>query len=119
MDMRTEKERRKYPRKKVMLPVVLHNCDANRYFYYSGIITDISLGGLYIEMSEKSSRRVKREQINQELEILFKPPNFSFPIGMKCKVCRMDHTDYGLRIGVFFDGNQNDNRNLLKKYVIL
>ena len=119
MDMRTEKERRKYPRKKVMLPVVLHNCDANRYFYYSGIITDICLGGLYIEISEKSSWRVKREQINHELEILFKPPNFGFPIGMKCKVCRMDHTDHGPRIGVFFDGSQNDNRNLLKKYVIL
>ena len=111
-------ERRQYPRKEMSAPVVLHKSDSNKHFYYSGMIKDISMSGIGIEIPKEKSWRVEEETSDDEMEILFEMPGITYPFSMKCKICRVQRHNGTVRIGAFFTEEYNDFRRVFQNYLM-
>ena len=77
-------ERRNYPRKEVSLPAFVYKRDSTEASLQTGIILDLSLGGLRISVPQEYD-------VNQENEFdtIFTIPNEKTPIKMKCTIKRI------------------------------
>lgn len=95
-------ERRTYPRKTEKIPIVIHGTSENNYYYHSGEIQDISLGGIRIRIPQNCKCRIRPEEKENLFEILFKVYNSDDPIIIKCASRRFEKKDEGMIIGATF-----------------
>lgn len=95
-------ERRNYPRKTEKIPIVIHGTSKSNYYYHSGEIQDISLGGIRIHIPQNCKCRIRPEDKENLFEILFKVHNSDDPIIIKCASRRFEKKDEGMIIGATF-----------------
>jgi hypothetical protein len=81
----TEKEKRRFPRKGVNIPVVVRDPDAEASQLQAGNILDISLGGLRIFLPKNFAGEISISGQDSEFEALFTLPNEKRPISIKCR----------------------------------
>ena len=80
----SKNERRNYPRKEASLPAFIYKRDSKESTLQTGIIFDISLGGLRVSIPQD----YEAEQ-NTEFDTIFTIPTEKTPIKMKCTVKRI------------------------------
>ncbi|HVN95383.1 MAG TPA: PilZ domain-containing protein [Syntrophorhabdaceae bacterium] len=77
-------ERRGYPRKEVSLPAFVYQRESKESSLQTGIIIDLSLGGMRISVPEDYEAKDAGE-----FDTIFTIPNEKTPIKMKCAVKRV------------------------------
>jgi hypothetical protein len=106
-------ERRNYPRKEVSLPAFVYKRDAKESALQTGIIFDLSLGGLRISIPQDYNA----EQEGQ-FDTIFTIPSEKKPIKMKCTVKRIfDGTENTKEIGADFVDGDFPGYQKLHKYL--
>ncbi|WP_462325497.1 PilZ domain-containing protein [Desulfoplanes sp.] len=95
-------ERRKYPRKEEKIPIVIHGENKSNYYYHSGEIQDISLGGIRIRIPKNCKCRIHPEDKDNLFEVLFKVYQSEEPIIIKCASHRFESKPDGTIIGASF-----------------
>jgi hypothetical protein len=107
-----EEERRKSPRKNVMLPALITRFgekDAPKL----GIIKDISETGLQISLSKTSNFKVEQDDKDVPLNVTFYLPNQSTPVTISCLPLRSQMGEESIEMGVTITGiDPNDYKRL-------
>jgi hypothetical protein len=109
----SKSERRNYPRKEVSLPAFVYKRDAKESTLQTGIIFDLSLGGLRVSIPEDY-------QVEQEgqFDTVFTIPTEKKPIKMKCTIKRiLDGTENTKEIGADFVDGEFPGYQKLHKYL--
>jgi hypothetical protein len=79
-----KKERRRYGRKEVSLPAFVYKREVKDSTLQTGIVIDISLGGLKISIPQEY------EAVNDgEFDTIFTIPNEKTPVKMRCTIKRI------------------------------
>ena len=106
-------ERRNYPRKEVSLPAFVYKRDSKESTLQTGIIFDLSLGGLRVSIPEDYDA----EQDGQ-FDTIFTIPTEKTPIKMKCTIKRiLDGTENTKEIGADFVDGDFPGYQKLHKYL--
>ncbi len=104
-------ERRNYARKEVSLPAFIYKRDSKDSTLQTGIIFDLSLGGLRVSIPQEYEAVQ-----NTEFDTIFTIPTEKTPIKMKCTVKRiLEGTDNTKEVGAdFVDGDFGGYQKLHK-----
>jgi hypothetical protein len=106
-------ERRHYLRKEVSLPAFVYKRDSKESALQTGIIFDLSLGGLRISVPQDCD-----VQHEGEFDTVFTIPNEKTPIKMKCTVKRvLDGAENTKEIGAAFVDGDFPGYQKLHKYL--
>ncbi|MHB8110850.1 MAG: PilZ domain-containing protein [Syntrophorhabdaceae bacterium] len=98
----TKKERRRYSRKEVSLPAFIYKHEAKESSLQTGMVINISLGGLRISIPQEYEGDTEGE-----FDTIFSIPNEKTPVKMRCAVKRViEGTDSTKELGAdFIDGD--------------
>lgn len=80
----TKKERRRYSRKEVSLPAFIYKHEAKESTLQTGMVMNISLGGLRISVPQDYEGATEGE-----FDTIFSIPNEKTPVKMRCAVKRV------------------------------
>jgi hypothetical protein len=119
-DGRTEDDdRRKYQRKPSQIPVVIqiHYSNENNRIM-SGVILDISVGGVKISLPKGSKANMEILEDSSHLEILFRFPEEADPAIFTCLPKRADLDNDELHIGAVFVDGKFSSQQALYRYIM-
>ena len=114
-----EEERRKYPRKNEKIPIVIHGTSKSNYYYHSGEIQDISLGGVRIRIPKNCKCRLRSDDKDNIFEVLFKVYQSDEPIIIKCSSRRFEQREEGTIIGAAFHEAELHSYQRLQTHLLL
>ena len=95
-------EKRKFPRKTEHIPIVIHGTNNTNYYYHSGEIENISLGGIRIRIPKNCKCRIRPDDRENLFEILFKISQTDEPIIIACTSRHFEKDSDGVIIGAAF-----------------
>ncbi len=95
-------EKRKFPRKPEIIPIVIHGTSNNNYFYHAGEIENISLGGIRILIPRNCKCRIRPDDRENMFEVLFKIHRSDDPIIITCTSRHFKKKPDGVVIGAEF-----------------
>ena len=104
-----KKERRRYQRKEVSLPAFVYKHEAKESTLQTGIVINVSLGGLRISIPKEY------DVVNDaEFDTIFSIPNEKTPVKMRCAIRRIvEGGDSTKELGAdFIDGDFPSNQKL-------
>ncbi|WP_176724167.1 PilZ domain-containing protein [Desulfoplanes formicivorans] len=111
-------DQRKYPRKKEKIPIIIHGTSKTNYYYHSGEIQDLSLGGIRIRIPRNCKCRLRPDDDNK-FEILFKIHQSDEPIIIKCASRRFETRAEGTIIGAVFQEAELHSYQQLQTHLLL
>jgi hypothetical protein len=94
-------DRRGYPRKKDTLPVIIRAGNGNGKIIEGGTITNISFGGVRINMPKDLGQRIE-EDVEKNFDILFTLPDEARPVSLKCEIKNIAEAGENLVVGARF-----------------
>jgi hypothetical protein len=94
-------DRRGYPRKKDTLPVIIRAGNGNGKIIEGGTITNISFGGVRINMPKDLGQRIE-EEVEKDFDILFTLPDEPRPVSLKCEIKNIAEAGENLIVGARF-----------------
>ncbi|MGX9366435.1 PilZ domain-containing protein [Desulfoplanes sp. PS50] len=94
-------DRRGYPRKKDTLPVIIRAGNGNGKIIEGGTITNISFGGVRINMPKDLGQRIE-EEVEKDFNILFTLPDEPRPVSLKCEIKNIAEAGENLIVGARF-----------------
>jgi c-di-GMP-binding flagellar brake protein YcgR len=112
-------DRRKYPRMEEKIPIVIHGTSKSNYYYHSGEIQDISLGGIRIRIPKNCKCRIRSGDKDNIFEVLFKLDQADEPIIIKCSSLRFENRDEGTIIGAAFHEAELQSYQRLQTHLLL
>lgn len=95
-------DRRGYPRKKDTLPVIIRAGNGNGKIVEGGTITNISFGGVRINMPKDLAHRIVEEEGEKDFDILFTLPDEPKPVSLRCQVRNVAEAGDTLIVGARF-----------------
>jgi len=96
------KERREYPRKGILAPVLIKQHASGETKLDTGSITDISLGGVRITMPRDTKCLISDDTQTYKFEILFTLSNENKLIYLTCEPRRVLKDEESIQIGASF-----------------
>jgi hypothetical protein len=114
-----EADQRKYPRKREKIPIIIHGTSTNNYYYHSGEIQDLSLGGIRIRIPRNCKCRLRPDDDDNTFEILFKIHQTDEPIIIKCASRRFEKRPEGTIIGAVFQEAELQSYQQLLTHLLL
>ncbi|MBA4419158.1 MAG: hypothetical protein C0392_14815 [Syntrophus sp. (in: bacteria)] len=115
---RIEKEKRRYERKKVSAPALISSFSSDDKAFKSGIVLDISLGGLQISIPDNYQYEIKEDSINSRISIVFPLPEDKKPLTMQCIPRHVYHSNNDTTIGASFIDPDFSSYQSLQNYLI-
>jgi c-di-GMP-binding flagellar brake protein YcgR len=113
-----KQERRTFSRKKVSLPAFVYNDDRKTKELGTGIITDISLGGLLISIPKGAKLQLSEDSSNNEIRMVFTLPEFQRSISVTCQPQRVEESEEAVQIGAAFVDSDFQSCQILQKYLM-
>lgn len=109
----SKKERRRYARKEVSLPAFVYKRDAKESTLQTGIVIDVSLGGLKISIPHDY------EAVSEgEFDTIFTIPNEKTPVKMRCTIKRVAEGEESTKeLGADFVDGDFQSYQKLHKYL--
>ena len=95
-------ERRRFNRKQVRLPVFIGKVRLKTEELVSGIILDISIGGIRFTIPKRANLEIPPDSETTEFAISFTLPGNLLPINVKCRLKRVIKTAEDVQIGAAF-----------------
>jgi hypothetical protein len=114
----TEKEKRRFLRKGVNIPVVFRDLDAEASQLQAGTILDISLGGMRISFSNGYCDEISIGGQDNEFEAIFTLPNEKRPISIKCRPHRVIADMDDKQLGASFVDSDFSSYKTLQSYLM-
>ncbi len=115
----TGKEKRRFLRKGVNIPVVVRDPDAEASQLQAGTILDISLGGMRISLSNGYGDKISSMGgQDDEFEAIFTLPNEKRPISIKCRPHRVITSTEDNQLGASFVDSDFSSYKTLQSYLI-
>ena len=114
----TGKEKRRFLRKGVNLPVVVRDPDAEASQLQAGTILDISLGGMRISLSSDCGGEISIGGQDDEFEAIFTLPNEKRPISIKCRPHRVITSTGDNQLGASFVDSDFSSYRTLQSYLM-
>lgn len=107
------KERRQYPRKGILAPVLIKQHDAGETKLDTGSITDISLGGVRITIPKDAKCVISNDAQTCKFEIIFTLPNENKLVYLTCEPRRVFDDEESMHVGAsFIDANFQSYKTL-------
>lgn len=99
-----DNEKRKFPRKKVLIPAMIHTKPGSELVgsYHSTTIVDVSLGGLCISVPLYKIKNFGLNLGDAEFDIMFTFLDGEVPVSYKCKTHRVQQLDNVMHVGASF-----------------
>jgi len=113
-----EKEKRRFMRKEVSIPVVVRDPETAARPLQAGTIMDLSLGGLRISLPKDFAGEIAINSHDHELEAIFTLPNEKRPISIKCKPHRFISEDAEKQMGASFVDSDFSSYKTLQSYLM-
>lgn len=113
-----EKEKRRFMRKEVSIPVVVRDPNTDARALQAGRIMDISLGGIRISLPNDFDGEIAVNSHDNELEAIFTLPNEKRPISIKCKPHRFVSAGVENQIGASFVDSDFSSYKTLQSYLM-
>jgi hypothetical protein len=108
-----EQERRRSPRKNLMLPAIVAR-SGEKNDPQLGMITDISEGGLQISLPKASALGLEQDNQNFFLDVTMQLPDQLTPVTIRCIPLRLHKGEDKMEMGVAMTGMDSDGyRRLL------
>jgi predicted DNA-binding protein len=114
----TEKEKRRFLRKGVNIPVVVRDQDAETSQLQAGTIMDISLGGVRISLSNDYAYEISIGGQDDQFEAIFTVPTEKRPISIKCRLHRVITNTDDKQLGASFVDSDFSSYKTLQSYLI-
>ncbi|MFA6809553.1 MAG: PilZ domain-containing protein [Desulfoplanes sp.] len=95
-------DRRGYPRKRDVMPVIIRAGNGNGKIIEGGTITNISFGGVRINMPKELGHHLVEEEGDKNFDILFTLPDEAKPVSLKCVLKNVAEEEDGLVVGASF-----------------
>ncbi len=107
------KERREYPRKGILAPVLIKQHASGETKLDTGSITDISLGGVRITMPKDTKCLISDDTQTYKFEIIFALPNENKLVYLTCEPRRVLNDEESICVGAsFVDANFQSYKTL-------
>jgi len=107
------KERRQYPRKGIVAPVLIKQHDSGETKLDTGSITDISLGGVRITIPRDAKCVILNDAQTSQFEIIFTLPNENKLVYLTCEPRRVFNDEESMHVGAsFVDANFQSYKTL-------
>ncbi|HYA14630.1 MAG TPA: response regulator [Syntrophales bacterium] len=114
---KVEQEKRHYPRKKVTLSALISTTESNdKALLQTGLVLDISLGGVRISMPGSCKIEENRKRCN--ISITFTLPNSEAPVTIECLPRYVLHSNSETYIGTSLVDSDVESYKTLQKYLI-
>jgi predicted DNA-binding protein len=113
-----EKEKRRFIRKEVSIPIVVKDPDTKNRLLQAGTIMDISLGGLRISLPKDFAGEIAISSHDYEFEAIFTLPSEQRPISIKCKPHRSIAKGEERQMGVSFVDSDFSSYKTLQSYLM-
>ena len=113
-----EKEKRRYPRKKVFLPASLAKIDSNDQTEQAGMVLDISLGGLQISIPDSYRFEIQEGLEHSKISVVFELPKDKNRLNMQCLPRRVVRTNGDAVIGASFADNDFTYYQTIQQYLM-
>ncbi len=111
-------ERRRYERRTVSIPAFLYESESSEKNFMSGLIVDISLGGMKISIAKDPAVEAYRSGESPQFEALFALPNEVRPVNVRCKTCRVVDTNGDVHVGATFIDSDFNSYQTLQRYLV-
>lgn len=116
---RDKSEKREFPRNQTSLPVVIQlRHEPSETHYRTGIIKDISMGGVSIILPIHESLDLKLLEGCKKIEILFRVPGEKHTAAFTCRPSRFNAMKNDIELGVEFMRSDLRSQQILHKYVM-
>jgi len=112
------KERRQYPRKGIVAPVLIKQHDSGETKIDTGSITDISLGGVCITVPRDTKCVISKDLNSCKFEIIFTLPNENKLVYLTCEPRRVINDEESMHVGASFVDANFQNYKTLQTYLI-
>lgn len=109
-----EKEKRRYARKQVAAPAFISASGSETKDYKTGVIIDISLGGLRISVPKDHAF----DERTSDFDTLFALPNERRPVNVKCKPQSVFHANGDTQIGASFVDADFNSYQTIRDYLV-
>jgi len=107
------KERRQYPRKGIVAPVLIKQHDSGETKLDTGSITDISLGGVRLTIPRDAKCVISNDANSCRFEIIFTLPNENKLVYLTCEPRRVMNDEESMHVGAsFVDANFQSYKTL-------
>jgi hypothetical protein len=113
-----EKEKRRYVRKQIAAPVFISESGSETKDYRTGIIIDISLGGLRISVPKDHTFDIHIDEKTADFDTFFALPNEMRPVNVKCKPQNVFHANGDTQIGASFVDADFNSYQTIRDYVV-
>lgn len=110
-------DRRGYPRKKDTLPVIIRAGNGNGKIIEGGTITNISFGGVRINMPKDLGQRIE-EEVEKDFDILFTLPDEPRPVSLKCEIKNIAEAGENLIVGARFLQPDSPSCQSVQRYLM-
>lgn len=112
------KERRQYPRKGIIAPVLIKQHDSGETKIDTGSITDISLGGVRITIPRDAKCVISRDADPCKFEIIFTLPNENKLVYLMCEPRSVINDEESVHVGASFVDANFQNYKTLQTYLM-
>lgn len=113
-----EKEKRRYTRKQIAAPVFISESGSETKDYRTGIIIDISLGGLRISVPKDHTSEIHIDEKTSDFDTFFALPNEMRPVNVKCKPQNVFHANDDIQIGASFVDADFNSYQVIRDYLM-
>jgi hypothetical protein len=110
--------RRRFERKKVSIQAYIGDSRWQRHDFVEGIILDISFGGIQISIPKGTKVESRNDSETDNFSIIFRVPNYHWPIHMKICTQRVCETTEELQIGAALMNPDFHAYSALQKYLM-
>lgn len=112
------KERRQYPRRGILAPVLIKQHDSGETKIDTGSITDISLGGVRIAIPRDAKCVISNDAQTCKFEIIFTLPNENKLVYLTCESRRVFNDEESMHVGASFVDANFQSYKTLQKYLM-
>lgn len=112
------KERRQYPRKGIVAPVLIKQHDSGETKLDTGSLTDISLGGVRITIPRDAKCVITDDAQTRKFEIIFTLPNENKLVYLTCEPRRVFNDEESMYVGASFVDANFQSYKTLQTYLI-
>jgi hypothetical protein len=113
---RAENERRKYRRRALTVPAVIHQREREQIGI--GSITDISMGGAKVLILKDSKHQILIDSKGSRFEVVFNLPAENRPIRMSCESMSVADAEDSIHVGASFLGTDLKSYKTLQTYLM-
>ena len=111
-------EKRRFPRRKIAAPALIHGVGSDQTSPFPGVVLDISLGGLQISVPEDYQIEMKEDEKNARISIIFTLPEAKKSLIMQCVPQHVVRSNNETTIGASFADTDFVSYQTLQNYLI-